>query len=85
MCVTVRAASPTGEVAHRAGGKAGGNDALADATSKAKKGFGAFMKGLNKFAEQTADQMAKAAEKMGIKDDEPGGAAQQQQGGAARH
>ena len=29
------------------------------------------MGGLNKWADKTADQMAKAAEKIGIKEDEP--------------
>jgi len=35
---------------------------------KVKSGFGRFMNGLDKWANKTADSMAKAAEKVGIKD-----------------
>mmetsp|Transcript_23386 Transcript_23386/g.51328 ORF Transcript_23386/g.51328 Transcript_23386/m.51328 type:complete len:402 (-) Transcript_23386:579-1784(-) len=40
-----------------------------EAGSKVKQGFGKFMTGLNKWAENTAESMAKAAEKVGIRDD----------------
>jgi hypothetical protein len=36
----------------------------------AQKGYGKLMGGLTKWAEKTADKMAQAAEKVGIKDDE---------------
>ena len=40
----------------------------AGAKAAVKGGFGKLMGGLNKWADKTADQMAKAAAKMGIED-----------------
>ena len=45
-----------------AAGSAGGG------TDKVKAGFGKFMTGLDKWANKTADSMAKQMEKVGIKD-----------------
>lgn len=54
-------------------GSGSGRETVAKASEKAKEGFGKFMTGLNKWADKTANQMAKAAEKIGIKDDEEPG------------
>uniref|UniRef100_A0A7S0RDZ9 Rab-GAP TBC domain-containing protein n=1 Tax=Chlamydomonas leiostraca TaxID=1034604 RepID=A0A7S0RDZ9_9CHLO len=64
---TPEAAAVAG-VARTGSERAGGGSTAAD---KAKAGFGKLMTGLNKWGQKTADKMAQAAEKIGIKDDEP--------------
>ncbi len=71
------AAAGSAPTSQRSGSQGGAGGAKA----AVKEGFGKFMGGLNKWADKTADQMAKAAEKIGIKDDE---LALTAAGGAAR-
>ncbi len=44
------------------------SDSLGGAGEKVKSGFGKFMSGLDSWANKTADKMAAAAERVGIKD-----------------